>query len=321
MARIPRFCYNCGSPLNIGEKFCPKCGVQLVKNLYDTTEIKPTNIEPTEIEPTKIEPTEIKPTNIEPTEIKSTEIKPTEIKPTEITPTNIEPTPITPGVFNNAFFRFFIHPNPFIFGISSFVFANTSWIATAIAGEFRGWFSVFIVLAILSFIEVIISFVTTPSVNAQGEKSMLSKLKNWLGIKQDKKKMVTTIAGTAGGFLGTFVLILFLIIAISMGPNHFAPIVGHKYVHTMEKEQYGYNINECYESIEFLPGKKCIHIIHWVHTTDIPTYHDEWRGDFWRIGDGCGIKGDDEHYHFLNWDILEDGNTLRSGSVYFYKVY
>ena len=326
MNKVPKFCFYCGAPIKPGEKFCPKCGVQLVKNLYDKTNIQPTNIEPTEIEPTEIKPTEIKPTEIEPTEIKPTEIKPTEIKPTDIQPTPIKPTPIIPGVFNNRFFLFFINPSPFIFGISSLVSSITMMVLIGYNG-FKWWISFFALAVLISLFEVVLSFIKTSSVNAAGNKSFLNKCTNWLGIKQTPKtKMVKTIVGTNLGLLSILSLIFALIASSFMKYKNFIVIDGHQFKY--EYKGYGYNPETDFEIVEFYPGHKARK---WCYA-DGGVLKFQVSGPYWRIGDECGLHchdleggswtwagGTEEWGDTENFEIL-DATTLRSGSCYYYRI-
>ena len=282
MKYVPKFCPMCGNPIVFGDKFCPNCGNQLVANLYETTTIEPTNIEPTEIKPTEIKPTEIKPTEIKPTEIKPTEIKPTEIKPTNIEPTPIEPTPIVPGVFNSPFFQFFIHPNPLIFGLASLGLGITDIVLISYGG-YQWWTTFFVLLTAGALFEVVWSFANTPSVDVNGNKSVPQKFKNWLGIKQEKSKMVKTIVGTSAGTLSIFTLIIFLLISIFSGFKNFIVLEGGIFERRISA--YGYNPETDYERIEFLSGYRAI------LTNEVGgVIRFKGEGTYWRIGSDAGLK-------------------------------
>lgn len=324
MPSTPKFCVHCGAPLTPGSKFCMKCGNQLVRNLYDTTEIKPTEIKQTEVKPTEIEPTEIKPAEIKPTEIEPTEIKPTEITPAEIEPTNIEPTPIKPGVFNNKFFMFFTNPNPLPFGIATLVSSITTTILIGVNG-FKWWIVFFLLITLGSIFEVVWSFIKTPATNQAGNKSFGNKFKNWLGIKQDKSKMVKTIIGTASGMTGTVVLSFFLLISLFMGFKNWIVLDGHsfKYAYT----SYGYNPETDYEIVDFYAGYKA-RVTYYIHGE----VKFQASGSYWRIGSDCGLKcktleqgtweyigGGEEWGETTNF-IIKNATTLLSGGCYFYRM-
>ena len=330
---MPKFCVHCGSPIKLGEKFCMKCGAQLVKNLYDTTPIEPTNIEPTEIKPTEIEPTEIEPTNIEPTEIKPTEIKPTEIEPTPIEPTPIEPTPIQPGVFNNRFFMFFINPNILIWGIIALVTTIFFMFSVGLGG-FK-WWNIFVLLAMLgSLFEVVWGIIKapTPKTNPDGSKRAFGKVlgdkMKYLVKGNGAKPTPKNLVGTIGGGTAAISLAFFLLISLFMGFKNFIVIDGYTFRYSYQAQ--GYNPEVDYETVTFHTGYKAT-LIHYSGGIETRRYNC----DYWRIGDSCGVVS----YEYVeadgtvvktpdrmsnecdttNWDILTY-KKLRSGGCYFYRT-
>ena len=331
MKATPKFCVHCGTPFKPGEKFCMKCGAQLVRNLYDKTPVEPTEIKPTEVEPTEIKPTEIKPTEIKPTEIEPTEIKPTEITPTEIEPTPIEPTPIKPGVMNR-FLGFFTHPSILIFGLVAAGSTLAHTIAVTAVG-FKWWNVFFLLLMVLSYFEVVLGIIQLPAQKTKPDGSKRSfgkvlggKFKSFLRSPKTGRVSPKNIVGAAGSALGVLTLAIFFLGSCFSKFKNFVVLEGHTFLYRYEA--YGYNPETDGHTVEFLPGGKAISTYRWNGGKVVGQY----SGTFWRIGSSCGLKctvleqgtwssqGISEEWgDTTNFEIVS-AKEIVSGGAHFYRI-